>query len=209
MIIEDEFEVSAPRDALISFLLDTSRVQRCVPGLQDLTETSPDRYEATLAISVGPIRSQFEGTLQLDRSGAPSLLIANAQGKDRQTGSVAKVSVESSLEPTPKGSTRVSFKSDVTLRGRLGQFGTGVIRATAAEMMKEFAACAESQLASEESAGERASGPARRETAAPRKQATLTIILLRTLRTYGLTILGAGWKAIRDFFKRITDRDRP
>jgi acetyl-CoA acetyltransferase len=35
----------------------------------------------------------------------------------------------------------VDTTSDVTIRGRLGQFGTGVIKSTADEMIKDFAQC--------------------------------------------------------------------
>lgn len=192
MIIEDEFSVSCSRDVLIAFLLDTDRVSQCLPGLEELVETGPDTYEATLAVSVGPIKSRFAGDLQLNRAGAPDYLTAKAKGRDRQTGSVAKIDVDAKLSELSSEVTNVTFQADVTLRGRLGQFGTGVIKATAAEMMKDFASCVEARLGTR---GPGEGGPASHPVDAP-ASAKRPSVLKFVLRGLGRYLLDGARQAV-------------
>ena len=91
MIIEQEFTVDAPRDAVAAFFTDVQRVAGCVPGLEGVEETGPNQYSARLGVRMGPIRASFGGTLRLDPSEAPARLVAVGEGRDRATGSVATV----------------------------------------------------------------------------------------------------------------------
>lgn len=147
MIIEQSFTVHAPRAETAAFFVDIDRVARCVPGVEEVTEVEPDRYQAVLAVRLGPIRAAFQGTMALDASEAPSRLKAVGEGRDRATGSVAKVGFTADLAEEVPGQTSVRAVADVALRGRMAQFGTGVMRAAAGELVAEFATCANATLA--------------------------------------------------------------
>jgi carbon monoxide dehydrogenase subunit G len=146
MIIRDSFVVPAPRDAVADFILDVESVKECVPGVGDVREVADDEYESTLRIQLGPIGAAFQGTLTLDRSAAPAQLRAEARGKDRSTGSVAAIEATAELVEVGAGETRVDVEADITIRGRLGQFGTGLIESTAKEIIGQFAACVTASL---------------------------------------------------------------
>ena len=79
MIIEQEFTVDAPRDAVAAFFTDVQRVAGCVPGLEGVEETGPNQYSARLGVRMGPIRASFGGTLRLDPSEAPARLVQTFQ----------------------------------------------------------------------------------------------------------------------------------
>jgi carbon monoxide dehydrogenase subunit G len=147
MIIEQKFTVQAPLEATAAFFLDIDRVSPCMPGVESVKEIEPGQYQAVLAVRLGPIRAAFEGTMTLDDSEAPDRLSATAQGRDKATGSVAKVAFTADLREERPGETTVVAVTDMTLRGRMAQFGTGVIRAAAGELVDEFAACANATLA--------------------------------------------------------------
>ena len=139
MIIEESFVVGAPPERTAAFFLDVPRVAACVPGVQDVRETEPGTYAATLAIRLGPIKSAFQGHLTVDDTDAPRRLIAEAEGRDRSSGSVATIRFTAHLEPADTAATQVHSKADVALRGRLAQFGTGVVRSAATELVRQFA----------------------------------------------------------------------
>jgi carbon monoxide dehydrogenase subunit G len=194
MIIEQEFTVDAPRETVAAFFTDVRRVAACVPGLEGVEELEPNHYSARLAVRMGPIRAAFGGTLRLDPSGAPARLVAIGDGRDRATGSVATVRFTADLAETEPGRTRVTAVADVALRGRMGQYGTGVVRAAAGELVREFAACANATLRAEAPSapaeGERSVAVAAPPAATPRRG--LLSLLLRAL-------LGAA----RDRFARL------
>jgi uncharacterized protein len=153
VIITESFTLQAGRERVAALLTDIERVATCVPGVENVAMTEPNSYEAMLRMQIGPIKSSFTGSVQVDPSGAPARLAAKAQGKDRSTQSMAKVGFSATLEEIGDGTTRVDAEADVSIRGRLGQFGTGVIQATATQMLNDFATCANSVLGAAEDEG--------------------------------------------------------
>lgn len=149
MEIRESFHLPAPPDDAARTLLDVETVAGCVPGVQDVSLTDDGTWVAVLASQLGPIRVRFAGTLAIDDSAAPNRISATGQGTDRGTGSKASVSMEASLAPDDTGETDVDVVANVVIRGKLGQFGTGIIQATATEMTKEFVSCLSRRITTE------------------------------------------------------------
>jgi uncharacterized protein len=186
MIISETFSLHGPRARVSALLLDVDSVTSCVPGLTDVTQISPTEYEATLSAQVGPIKSAFRGSITIDDSGSPERLRATARGKDRASGSMATIEFDARLWESGPDLTTVETSADVTIRGRLGSFGTGVIQATAKQMIEGFVSCVNTRLA------------ASPEELPPAPTAT-PVPVLRAL-------LLALWARVRSLFRR--DRAR-
>lgn len=180
MIIAETFSLDGPRDRVAALLLDVESIQSCVPGVNDVTKLGADEYRATLSTQVGPIKSSFQGSVTIDGSESPERLRATARGKDRASGSMATVAFDAHLIETSPGVTSVETTADVTIRGRLGGFGTGVIEATAKQMIGDFVFCVNARLAA-----------APGQTKVPTAQRSIPV--LRTL-------LGALWARLRSAF---------
>ena len=149
MIISETFSLRGPRARVAALLLDVENVTGCVPGVTDITRISPTEYEATLSAQIGPIKGAFRGSVAIDESGAPDRLRATARGKDRASGSMATIAFDARLVEAGPELTTVETTADVTIRGRLGSFGTGVIQATAKQMIEEFVSCVNARLSAE------------------------------------------------------------
>ena len=146
MEIRETFRLDAPRDQVAAVLVDVPVVAECVPGVQDVTQQDDGSWSAVLAAQLGPIKARFAGSIAVDDSDTPERLRAKGSGSDRGTGSQAQVAMEATLTEDDAGGTMVDIVADVVIRGRLGQFGTGIIRATAQEMTKVFVACLSERL---------------------------------------------------------------
>lgn len=146
MLIDQTFTVNASREETASFFTDIEQVSRCIPGVEGVREVEPGQYEATLAVRLGPIRAAFGGSLVLDAAETPTRLKATGEGRDRATGSMAKVDFTADLSEDAPGVTTVHAVADVAIRGKLSQFGTGVMRAAAGEIVREFAQCVNATL---------------------------------------------------------------
>jgi uncharacterized protein len=179
MIIKESFTLSTPPSRVADTLLNVDLVGRCVPGVEDIRRVGADRYEAVLGLQFGPVKPQFSGWLQIDRSSAPDHLAATAEGRDRATGSVAQIGFTADLSEKEPGSTLVVVTANVRIRGRLGQFGTGVIESAAREVLRQFVTCVESSL------GETLGGQSRSQVG---------------------SFLRIAWAVIRDFFRRLLSR---
>jgi len=152
MKIEERFILTAPLDVVFDFLSDVRQVAGCVPGVDGLEQLEDGSYTAKLKVQLGPIKAAFEGAVRLDTNRSTHTLSATGQGRDSGSGSRAEVAFSGALEPVDAGSTAVDTVAEVTIRGRLGQFGTGVIRATATEVLRDFVTCANRRLTTEDSA---------------------------------------------------------
>jgi uncharacterized protein len=173
MNIEETFTLDAPVPQVYAFLSDVHRVAACVPGVGDVTQREDGAYEATLQIQMGPIKAAFAGEVTLTTTENPYRIEAHGRGRDKRSGSRAEVLFGGELEPEGDAATRVATSADITIRGRLGQFGTGVIRATATEVIRDFVACANGVLGEERApAGSGAPLPAAMASAGSNTSAT-------------------------------------
>jgi hypothetical protein len=96
-------------------------------------------------VKVGPIAAAFYGTAVLTEIDPPRSVVASLEGDDKSIASFVKATFTSTLSPTKNG-TEVAYQMEMNLRGRLAQFGTAVISATAKKMTAEFAKNVTAQL---------------------------------------------------------------
>lgn len=189
MIIEDNFRIERSLEEVWGFFTDIPRVGQCVPGAEGVSQVSENGYAGSLSVRVGPVAANFQGEVNVVESTPPSRLVATINGKDRRTSSFIKGTFTAKLEQVEPSATEVAYELDVAIRGRLGQFGSTVIQATAKEMTLAFVDCVQQQLATD--AEERSEGKAESNTATPRQDSLLAVIL-RTIRR----LLGDAWRRL-------------
>ena len=145
MLIEDSFAVTAPQREVWEILQDIPRVSACTPGVEQVEEIGPDRYQGMLKVKVGPIKAAFSGQVTILERSEPDHLSAQIEGMDRSSASNVKATFNAHLK-TVGETTQVDYAMDVGLRGRLAQFGTAVIRGTAKKFVQDFAKCLQGEL---------------------------------------------------------------
>ena len=96
-------------------------------------------------MKVGPIKSEFMGTVVLTEVVAPNQIAGTVDGDDKSSASSVKANFSGTLSAVENG-TEAAFIVDVNLRGRLAQFGGPVITATAKKLTAEFAKNLRAQL---------------------------------------------------------------
>lgn len=65
LIFEGKFEVKAPRPKVWEFIIDPSRIGRCLPDLKSLEVESEDRFVALVRVGVGPIKADFKFKIEI------------------------------------------------------------------------------------------------------------------------------------------------
>ncbi len=145
MQIVDSFVISAPQDKVWEFLFDIPRLSQCVPGLESVEALDDKTYRGKVSVRVGPIKSEFSGTVTLIEAVAPHRIAGTVEGDDRKGGSSVKALFSGTLTPVENG-TQAAFQVEANLRGRLAQFGGPVIAATARKLTAQFAGNLRAQL---------------------------------------------------------------
>lgn len=149
MKLEDTFTINAPLDTVWEFLLDIPKVSICTPGVEELKQVEPDVYDGVLKVKVGPVSATFSGRVSIVERHSSERMVARIEGRDKATASNVKATFSAELKPEGS-STLISYSLDVTLRGRLAQFGVAVVQGTMKKMAGEFANCLQEALSSQE-----------------------------------------------------------
>jgi carbon monoxide dehydrogenase subunit G len=138
MILEDSFTVDVPIETVWAFFQDIPRLSACIPGIEEVEKIEDDVYRGVLKVKVGPLSAKFSGEVKVVERVAPERMVALVEGADRSSASSAKATFTGIFVPEGSG-TRLRYETDVSMRGRLAQFGFAVIRGTAKKMTDVFA----------------------------------------------------------------------
>ena len=124
MELAHEFTVSTPIDRAWAVLTDVERIAPCMPGAE-LTEVDGDTYHGLVKVKVGPITAQYKGTASfVEKDEAAHRAVLKAAGRDARGQGNASATVTAVMTEEEEG-TRVAITTDMTVSGRVAQFGRG------------------------------------------------------------------------------------
>lgn len=146
MILIQEFEVHAPRQAIWDFLLDEKRSGACMPGVEQVERIDEQTYQVRLSVKVGPIKARFGGQVMIVETQPPDSLKVTADWKDGNTSSKALVAANVELQESSEGVVTCRLTADIGLTGVLAKYGQGVAQKKANEINAAFAECIRAAL---------------------------------------------------------------
>jgi hypothetical protein len=158
MKLTNEVQIARPPDEVFEALLDGERVASCVPGSRLTRRTGENTYAGEVTVRVGPISAAYSGTvryLELDRPSGDSagriVFRASAREKSGQGDADARVAVTVSPDTVSQdsGGAYLSIDTDLMIRGRVAQFGQGVMRELSQQLISRFAQNLEHVLAAQ------------------------------------------------------------
>lgn len=144
MLIEGQFPIAAPPEDLIRHLFDARLMASCLPGCESLEPLSDNRYRAVVAVGLAGIQARFDLQVEVTRRDERNVW-AVTRGDEGGHASALRAETQVTLTPGEQ-TTLVSYRSDVSLTGRLGRFGLGVMKKKAQSIGDEFAANLRSRL---------------------------------------------------------------
>lgn len=170
MELTNEFRVPVPVDEAWGVLTDVERIAPCMPGAQ-LEDATGDEYRGVVKVKVGPITAQYKGVARfLERDDAAHRAVLKAEGRETRGQGNANAMVTAQLASDGDGTT-VSLVTDLTVTGRVAQFGRGVMADVSAKMLSQFADCLERELGDGEAGAGNAEGTASQHVSERRKEA--------------------------------------
>ena len=138
MELNNDFEVAAPVDLVWAVLTDVERIAPCLPGAQ-LLEIEGDEFRGVVKIKVGPITAQYKGAASFsERDDVGHRAVLRAEGRDTRGAGNAAADITAKLEATDVG-TKVTVTTDLTVTGKVAQFGRGVMADVSKKLMGQFA----------------------------------------------------------------------
>lgn len=166
MELVNDFTVNVPVDEAWVTLTDVERIAPCLPGAQ-LQEVEGDTYRGVVKVKVGPIQAQFKGqAVFVEKDDTNHKAVLKAEGRD--TGGKGNASAMITAQLTPKGasSTHVQVSTDLTITGKVAQFGRGAMADVSNKLLGQFVENLETTVLTQPAPAAAAEAPAAEAPAA-------------------------------------------
>ena len=174
MEFDSSFEIPLAPDQAWPVLMDVARIAPCMPGAELTEIIDAQNYKGKISVRLGPVALAFAGRIQLeDIDNTKHSARVKAQGSDAKGRGAANAAATFKVEPKNAGSI-VLIHTDLMLSGAVAQYGRGVgmIQATAAQIIKQFADNLRAQLAQQPAAPAASAQTRAAEAGAPPSPAT-------------------------------------
>ena len=146
MRIDNSFTVGLPAEDAWKVLLDVERIAPCMPGAE-LQEVTDEEYRGVVKVKLGAITAQYKGAVrfaEVDEAGGR--IVLRAEGRETRGQGNASATVTATLRPAGEGRTEVAIETDLTISGKIAQFGRGVMADVSAKLLDQFATCLQSTV---------------------------------------------------------------
>lgn len=139
MLIEGQFPVAAPPQALMKHLFDVRLVASCLPGCESLEPIDDNRYRTVVAVGLAGVNARFDLQVEVTHR-SDNEVRAVTRGEEGGQASTLQAETQVTLQPAEGNGTLVAYRSEVAVTGRLGRFALGMMKKKAQSLGDEFAA---------------------------------------------------------------------
>ena len=151
MEINNSFEVKAPLDVAWATLTDLARIAPCLPGAT-LTSIEGDIYKGHVTVKVGPIVAKFGGqAIFQERNDTEHRAVLKGEGRDTTGKGNASAIITAQLEVVDALTTRCTVSTDLTITGKIAQFGRGALADVSDKLLKQFVVNLETTVLTQDS----------------------------------------------------------
>jgi uncharacterized protein len=145
MELTNEFTVNVPIDEAWNVLTDVTRIAPAMPGAK-LETVEGDEYRGVVKVKVGPVTAEYKGAASfLERDPAAHRAVLRAEGRETRGQGNATATITATLTPAD-GGTHVSVVTDLSITGRVAQFGRGVLADVSNKLLGQFVSSLETTV---------------------------------------------------------------
>ena len=139
MKVEGAYSFPGPPQKVWDLLLDPESLRACIPGVETLTETSPDHWDAVMRVGVAAIKGTYKGKVAIVDKAAPNGYTLQVEGSGGP--GFVKGSAKISLHADGDNATRVAVDGDGQVGGMLAGVGQRMLPGVAKMLMNQFFEC--------------------------------------------------------------------
>lgn len=151
MELNNEFEVDRSIAETWAVLTDVETIAPCLPGAQ-LEEIEGDEFRGFVKIKVGPITAKYKGQAAfIEKDDVNFKAVLKADGRDARQGNASAFITANLTELTPTR-TKVNVDTDLTVTGKVAQFGRGVMADVSNKLLGQFVENLETQVLADQPA---------------------------------------------------------
>ncbi|MEL7531570.1 MAG: SRPBCC family protein [Bacteroidota bacterium] len=205
--IEKTFEVAHPIDRVWSYLSNPEKIVTCVPGASLTEKVDDENYKGKVSLKFGPVSAKYDGAIKLDKvdQGSHNMIITGS-GMDAKGKGSAGMTLDCKLDEKDASNTAVAYEMEVSVTGKLAQFGSRLIVDVSDQLADQFIDSFKAALDAEapaaaptESVADTGSGAEVAQEAA----ATVAHAAPAPPKDNSVNALALMWAVIKGFFARL------
>jgi uncharacterized protein len=167
MDLNHAFTVEVPVEDAWRILTDVERIAPCLPGAQ-LQEIEGDIYRGAVKVKVGPIQAQFKGQASfVEFDDVAHKVVLKGEGRDIGGKGNASALITAELTALTATSTSVTVNTDLSVTGKVAQFGRGAMADISDKLLAQFVVNLNEMIAASDTAPAAPAPAPVTETAAP------------------------------------------
>ena len=146
MKLSNSFRIDRPPAEVFDAFLDIEGVATCMPGSRLLGNPEPNTFDGEVKVKVGPLGVAYTGQFKiLDADRDQLRLTMRAKGREQRGAGNADAHIVAQMSKQD-GGTLVEIDTELSIRGKVAQFGRGVIGEVTDGIMQTFARNVEQML---------------------------------------------------------------
>lgn len=141
MKLENTCVLQLPRQKLWDFLIVIPNVASCLPGVEEVIAIDERNYTGAVLAKVGIVKLRLRGKITVESIDNDRYVACLAmQAADQKISGLIQGKMSLRLDEITERETRLSVETDLNLLGKIGEFGHGLVKKKADQMMAGFEA---------------------------------------------------------------------
>ena len=189
MELNNEIDVNAPIQEVWKAFNTPERIAPCLPGAE-LQEVDGNNFNGLVKIKVGPITAQYKGTATyLEKDEDAQKVVIKGDGRGTRGAGNASATITAQLTEVSSEVTNVSVRTELTITGKVAQFGRGAISDVSGKLMTQFAQNLEQLLEPSAETETAETDPNAKENQAKDSELNLlSVVAIPILKRFGIPI---------------------
>ncbi|MEL6916206.1 MAG: SRPBCC family protein [Bacteroidota bacterium] len=137
--LEKSFEVTQAPPLVWEHLIDPEKVMDCVPGVSVDEKVGENHYKGKVGMKFGPIGANYNADIIYDEIDAENQkIVLMGNGVDAKGNGNAEMKMSMDITKTDEGGSKLDAIMDVTINGKIAQFGSRLVHSVSNQLFKQF-----------------------------------------------------------------------
>lgn len=151
--LDKSFEVPQSTELVWEHLIDPEKIMDCVPGVSIDEKVGENHYKGKVGMKFGPMGVKYDADIHYNEIDEVNRkIIITGEGVDSKGNGNAEMMMTIDLTEGAKGGVKLDAIMDVTVNGKIAQFGSRLISTVSNQLFKQFVSNFSKKLAEAEAA---------------------------------------------------------
>ena len=137
--LEKSFEVPQGTELVWEHLIDPEKIMDCVPGVSIDEKVGENHYKGKVGMKFGPIGAKYDADIHYDEIDVKNRkIVLTGNGVDVKGQGNAEMKMTIDLSDGKDGGVKLDAIMDVTINGKIAQFGSRLITTVSNQLFNQF-----------------------------------------------------------------------